>query len=324
MANEKQREGNEGVEISVVIPLYDERDNIRPLYGKLSKVLDSLGRGYEIIWVDDGSGDGSFGVLEEIHRENKANKIISFRKNFGQTAALSAGFDTAGGDIVVTMDADLQNEPEDIKNLLAKMDEGYDLVSGWRHERKESFLSRRLPSYAANWLISHVSKVKLHDYGCTLKAYRKEVVKALRLYGEMHRFIPALANIRGITFAEIKVGHSPRRKGKSKYGISRTVRVLLDLFTVKFLLSFSTRPMQIFGFLGMVSFSLGAVIGMYLTGIRIFTEQGIGGRPLLLLAVLLIIIGLQFVSLGLLGEMIVRANHESQQRPIYAVKKILR
>jgi len=311
------------LDLSIVIPVYNEEENILPLYHRLRDTLNKLKLTYEIIWINDGSSDDSLVVLKKIHQHERSVKVISFRKNFGQTAALSAGFDHARGEIIITLDADLQNHPEDIVLLLKKINEGYDLVSGWRFDRKEPYLTRRLPSKMANFLISHVSKVKLHDYGCTLKAYRREVIKTLSLYGEMHRFIPALASMRGITFAEIKVQHQPRSKGKSKYGISRTIRVLLDLFTVKFLMSFSTRPMQIFGLAGMVSFLIGFVIALYLAIIRLFFNQGIAGRPLLLLAVLLIILGFQFISLGLLGEMMVRTHHETQEKPIYVVKEVL-
>ena len=323
MEKEKLEEKNNLLNLSVVIPLYNEEENILELYQKLKETLNNLHRSYEMIWVNDGSADDSLILLKKICQHDRTVKVISFRRNFGQTAALSAGFDHARGEVIVTIDADLQNDPEDIAKLLEKINEGYDLVSGWRYTRKEPFFTRRLPSMVANWLISHVSKVKLHDYGCTLKAYRREVIKTLSLYGEMHRFIPALASIRGISFTEIKVQHSPRSKGKSKYGISRTIRVLLDLFTVKFLLSFSTRPMQIFGLVGVISSVLGFGIGLYLSIIRLFFNQGIAGRPLLLLAILLIILGFQFISLGLLGEMMVRAHYESQGKPIYVIKEIL-
>ncbi len=322
---EKEKLSNEGklLDLSIVIPVYNEEENILPLYQRLKDALSQLNQSYEIIWINDGSSDGSLEMLKKIHQHDRHIKIISFRRNFGQTAALSAGFDYARGEIIMTFDSDLQNDPEDIKKLMDKMKEGYDLVSGWRYDRKEPFLTRRLPSQMANFLISHVSKVKLHDYGCTLKAYRQDVVKSLNLYGEMHRFIPALASIRGITFAEIKVKHHPRTKGKSKYGISRTMRVLLDLFTVKFLMSFSTRPMQIFGLMGVIFSFLGFVIALYLSVLRLFFQQSIAGRPLLLLAILLIILGFQFISLGLLGEMMVRTHHETQEKPIYVVKEVL-
>lgn len=311
------------MELSVIVPLYDENENIPVFYKRLKKTLVKLNLSYEIVIIDDGSTDNSLAVLKKIHQHDHSIKIISFRRNFGQTAALSAGFDYAQGDIIVTIDADLQNDPEDIPLLLDKINEGYDLVSGWRYKRKESFLKRRLPSKIANYLISYVSKVKLHDYGCTLKAYRKEVIEDLDLYGEMHRFIPALASIRGMSFAEVKVNHSPRRKGKSKYRISRSINVLLDLFTVKFLLNFATRPMQVFGLIGLVCFLIGFCISLYLSVIRLFFHQGISDRPLLLLAILLIIIGFQFISIGLLGEMIIRIHHKSHKKPLYVVKEIL-
>ncbi len=323
MEKENMEEEKKLLDLTVIVPLYNEEESILALYQRLKEVLSKLHLAYEIIWINDGSKDGSLVVLKKIHQHDRSIKIISFRRNFGQTAALSAGFTHARGKTIVTIDADSQNDPEDIASLLRKINEGYDLVSGWRYNRKEPFFTRRLPSKVANFMISHVSKVKLHDYGCTLKAYRREVIKTLRLYGEMHRFIPALASIRGISFAEVKVQHHPRRKGKSKYGVSRTIRVLLDLFTVKFLLSFATRPMQIFGLVGVLAALGGFAIAFYLSIVRLFFNQGIAGRPLLLLAVLLIIIGFQFISLGLLGEMIVRAHHESQQKPIYVIKEIL-
>ncbi|MGO9611835.1 MAG: glycosyltransferase family 2 protein [Dissulfurispiraceae bacterium] len=308
--------------ISIVIPLYNEEDNVRALHERLKGVLEKLQVEYEIIYVDDGSNDETLSLLHDIQKDDKNVLVLSLRRNFGQTAAFAAGFDFARGDIIITMDGDLQNDPNDIPRLIKAM-EGYDLVSGWRKKRKDPFLTRRLPSVMANWLISKVTGVRLHDYGCSLKAYRREVVKNLRLYGEMHRFIPAIASWYGVRIAEIETTHHPRHKGKSKYGISRTVKVLLDLITVKFLQSFSTKPIQFFGPLGII-FGIGGIgISLYLTVLKLFSGIDIGGRPLLLLGVLLIIVGIQFVGMGLLGEMIVRVYHESQKKPIYAIKKIL-
>ncbi|MEW5746887.1 MAG: glycosyltransferase family 2 protein [Nitrospirota bacterium] len=310
------------MDVSVVVPLYNEEENVEILNARLKEVLDAYGADYEIIYVDDGSNDRTLPLLEEIQRRNKNILVLSLRRNFGQTAAFAAGFDFARGDIVVTIDGDLQNDPADIPRLLEAIKE-YDLVSGWRKKRKDPFLSRRLPSMLANWLISRVTGVRLHDYGCSLKAYRREVVKNLRLYGEMHRFIPAVASWYGVRISEIETTHHPRLRGKSKYGISRTMKVLLDLITVKFLQSFSTKPMQFFGPMGVLFGISGFAISLYLSLDKLFRGVNIGGRPLLLLGVLLIIVGVQFVGMGLLGEMLVRVYHESQKKPIYAIKKIL-
>ena len=311
------------MDLSVIIPIYNEQDNLRALFAQLTAVLQPLGKSYEIIAIDDGSRDGSFDILRELHAQDGHIKAIRFRRNFGQTAAFSAGFDMAQGEVVVTMDADLQNEPADIPMLLDKVAEGFDVVSGWRMQRKDPFLSRRLPSAIANWLISTVTGVHLHDYGCSLKAYRSEVVKSVQLYGELHRFIPALSSWMGVSVAEIPVRHHERRFGKSKYGISRTMRVILDLLTVRFLLSYSTRPIQIFGGMGVVSFALGALLGVYLTYVKLVLGEDIGSRPLLLLAVLLMLVGVQLVSMGLLGELVVRTYYEAQGKRIYTVREVL-
>lgn len=308
--------------ISVVIPLYNEEENIETLHQRLKEVLEMFGSEYEIVYVDDGSTDNTLHLLEEIQKKDKTAMVLSLRRNFGQTAAFAAGFDFARGDIIITMDGDLQNDPRDIPRLVEAMKD-YDLVSGWRKRRKDPFLSRRLPSMIANWLISRVTGVRLHDYGCSLKAYRREVVKNLRLYGEMHRFIPAIASWYGVRIAEIETTHYPRLKGKSKYGISRTVKVVLDLITVKFLQSFSTKPIQFFGPLGVLFSLAGVGVCLYLTAEKLLRGTSIGGRPLLLLGILLIIVGIQVIGMGLLGEMIVRVYHESQKKPIYALKKIL-
>lgn len=308
--------------VSIVVPLFNEEDNVPILHERLKEVLDNLDTEYEIIYVDDGSIDRTLNLLEEIQKKDKNVMVLSLRRNFGQTAAFAAGFDFARGDIVITMDGDLQNDPKDIPRLLDAI-KNYDLVSGWRKKRKDTFLTRRLPSMIANWLISRVTGVRLHDYGCSLKAYRRDVVKNLRLYGEMHRFIPAVASWYGVRVSEIETTHHPRLRGKSKYGISRTIKVLLDLITVKFLQSFSTRPMQFFGPMGMIFGIAGVGISLYLSIEKLFRGINIGGRPLLLLGALLIIVGVQFVGMGLLGEMLVRVYHESQKKPIYAIKKIL-
>ncbi len=314
----------ESVDISIVLPILNEERNLEELHSRLTKSLAKLGREYEIIAVDDGSTDSSFEVLKRIHQSDPRLKVIRFRRNFGQTAAISAGFHHARGDIIITMDSDLQNDPDDIPRLLDKMDEGYDVVSGWRADRKDKFISRRLPSILANRLIARMTGVKLHDFGCTLKAYRKEVTDNIDLYGEMHRFIPALAKWVGAEIAEMKVKHHPRKHGKSKYGISRTTRVILDLMTVKFLLTFSTRPIQIFGRLGMGSGVLGFLICLYLSIRKVFFKMSLLERmPMLLLGILLILVGVQLISMGLLGEIMVRTYHESQHKPIYTIKEII-
>lgn len=306
--------------LSVVVPIYNEEESIPSLYRRLTDALEQLGCEYEIIAVDDGSRDRSFAILSQFAAEDQRLRVVRFRRNFGQTPAFSAGFDRSRGEVVVTIDADLQNDPADIGKLLAKMNEGYDVVSGWREHRQDPFINRRLPSMLANGLISRVTGVHLHDYGCSLKAYRGEVVRDIRLYGELHRFIPAIASWQGTAVAEIPVNHAARQFGKSKYGIGRTVRVLLDLLTVRFLLSYGTRPMQIFGLFGILSMFGGLLIGGYLTALKLFTGAEIAGRPLLLLGVLLIVIGVQFISLGLIGELIVRVYYENQNRPIYVVR----
>jgi glycosyltransferase involved in cell wall biosynthesis len=309
--------------LSIVIPLYNEEKTVEPLYAQLKAALEGTGREYEIIIVDDGSTDGSFDVLKRLYEDDERLKVIRFRRNFGQTAAFAAGFDRSQGEVVITMDADLQNDPADIPLLLAKIEEGYDVVSGWRLPRRDPFLTRRLPSTTANWLISQVTRVHLHDYGCSLKAYRREVVKNVQLYGELHRFIPAIANWMGVSVAEVPVRHFPRRFGKSKYGFSRTARVLLDLLTVRFLLSYSTRPIHIFGGLGLISFVAGIGLGGYLSYVKFALGQKIGDRPLLLLAILLMVMGVQLISMGLLGELVVRTYYETLDKPIYAVREVL-
>lgn len=308
--------------LSIVVPLYNEEENIPTLYEKLKENLDPLEKEYEILFVDDGSTDRTLSILEEIQSKDKRVIILSLRRNFGQTAAFAAGFDFARGDVIVTMDGDLQNDPADIQKLLELIKDN-DLVSGWRKNRKDPFFSRRLPSLMANWLISNVTGVKLHDYGCSLKAYRRDVIKNLKLYGEMHRFIPAVASWYGVRVAEVEVRHFPRLRGSTKYGISRTIKVVLDLITVKFLQSFSTKPIQFFGPAGILSGFLGFLISLYLSIDKIFFGKNIGGRPLLLLGALLIIVGIQLIGMGLLGEMLVRVYHESQRKPIYVIKKIL-
>ncbi|RME99323.1 MAG: glycosyltransferase [Chloroflexi bacterium] len=313
--------------LSIVLPIYNEVESIPMLLSELVPMLESMGHTFEIICVDDGSRDGSFEELKKLHAQDERVRVVRFRRNFGQTAAFAAGFDRATGEIVITMDADLQNDPADIPKLLEKIDEGFDVVSGWRTDRwKEgvgSFIKRKLPSMTANWLISTGTGVHLHDYGCALKAYRSDVVKGINLYGDLHRFIPAIASYYGVTIAEVPVNYRSRQFGTSKYGMGRIVRVLLDLLTVRFLLSYSTRPIQIFGQLGLLSFGLGLIIGLYLSFSKLFYHVALSDRPLLLLAVLLVMIGVQFITMGLLGELVVRTYYESQGKPIYTIREEL-
>jgi glycosyltransferase involved in cell wall biosynthesis len=311
------------IDVSFVIPVYNEEENLPDFYRELTAAGEKLHGSYEIIFIDDGSRDGSFPALRKIQATDPRVKIIRLRKNFGQTAALAAGFDRSRGEIIITLDADLQNDPADVPLLIAKMNEGFDIVSGWRVKRKDKFVSRRLPSKAANWIISRITKVKLHDYGCTLKAFRRDVVKNIKLYGEMHRFIPAIASTMGVAIAEVPVNHRPRIHGKSKYNITKSVRVALDLLTVKFLLSYSTRPLQIFGLFGLLAGLMGGILGGILSYQRLILKQGIANRPLLLLSVLLIVIGIQFITMGLLGEIMVRIYHEAVEKDIYAVREVI-
>jgi len=311
------------LDLSLVIPVYNEAENLEILYREIKSSCENLGKSYEVIFIDDGSTDDSALVLKKIRKQHPVVKIIKLRKNFGQTAALSAGFDNSRGEVIITLDADLQNDPADFGLLIKKIEEGYDIASGWRVKRKDKFFSRKLPSATANWLISAITRVKLHDYGCTLKAFRKEILKSINLYGEMHRFIPAIASQMGVSIAEVKVNHRPRRFGKSKYNVLRFVKVMLDLLTVKFLLSYSTRPLQIFGIFGIASGSVGGIMALYLSYQRLILLESIANRPLLLLAVLLLVIGFQFITLGLLAEILVRAYHESLEKRIYYIREII-
>jgi len=309
--------------LSIVAPVYNERGNVRPLYDALLAALGTLEKTWEIVLVNDGSTDGTTEALDEIAAADSRVTVVHLRRNFGQSAAMAAGFDQARGDVVIAMDADLQNDPADIPLLLDRLDQGYDVVSGWRKDRKDPWLTRRLPSNVANWLISTMTGVHLHDYGCSLKAYRREVLADIRLYGDMHRFIPALAHWAGGRVAEVVVTHHPRRFGKSKYGLGRIFRVVLDLLTVKFLMSYSTKPIQVFGAWGVWSGLLGFALCAYLTILKLGFGQNIGGRPLLLLGVLLIFIGAQFVTLGLLAELQTRTYYEARGRPIYALRRVV-
>ena len=309
-------------ELSIVIPVQNESPNIKPLYEELTQTLGQYGRSYELIIVDDGSTDDTFEELAALQARDSRLRVIRFRRNFGQTAAFAAGFAHARGRLVVTSDGDLQNDPRDIPAMVALIDQGNDIVCGWRKDRKDTLVTRRMPSVLANKLISWATGVDLHDYGCSLKVFRTEVVKPLRLYGEMHRFIPAIASQIGVRIAEMVVNHRPRRAGATKYGLSRTIRVLLDLATVKFLLSYSTRPLQIFGLIGLITGGIGVLITAYLGFIRLTTTQGIGDRPLLLLGVMLIFIGVQLLTFGLLAEVLARTYYESQDKPTYVIREI--
>ena len=310
-------------DLSIVVPIRNEAPALNELHKELTQTLGSWGRSYEIIIVDDGSTDESFEVLARLQAVDPYLRVIRFRRNFGQTAAFAAGFDHARGRLIVTADGDLQNDPRDIPAMVDTLERGYDIVCGWRKNRKDNLVSRRAPSMIANWLISAATGVRLHDYGCSLKVFRAEVVKSLRLYGEMHRFLPAIASEQGISIAEIIVNHRPRRHGASKYGISRTIRVILDLLTVKFLLSYSTRPLQIFGLIGFMMGLVGTAITAWLAYVRLTGQQAIGNRPALLFGILLIFTGVQLVTLGLLAELQARTYHESQNKPTYVIREIL-
>jgi glycosyltransferase involved in cell wall biosynthesis len=309
-------------EISVVVPLRNESPNVAELYRQLTDTLEAFSRPYEIIAVDDGSTDDTFDRLAVLQVRDPRLRVIRFRRNFGQTAAFAAGFALARGRFIVTTDGDLQNDPRDIPGMVEQAERGPDIVAGWRKDRKDAFVNRRLPSMIANWVISFSTGVKLHDYGCSLKVFRAEVVKPMKLYGEMHRFLPAIASEMGVTIEERVVNHRARVHGKSNYGISRTIRVVLDLLTVKFLISYSTRPLQIFGLWGVIMGGLGTAVCVYLAWVRLFEHVSIGDRPLLLLGILLIFTGVQLVTLGLLAEMQARTYHESQGKPIYVIKEI--
>ena len=310
-------------DISIVVPVRNESPNVRPLYVALTDALEKYGRPYEIIVVDDGSRDDTFTLLAELQAQDPRLRVIRFRRNFGQTAAFAAGFAHARGGFIVTCDGDLQNDPRDIPAMVDIARAGPDIVAGWRKDRKDAFLSRRLPSMIANAIISFATGVKLHDYGCSLKVFRAEVVKSMRLYGEMHRFLPAIAAEQGVQIVEHIVTHHPRVHGVSKYGISRTIRVVLDLMTVKFLSTYSTRPLQMFGPVGLAMGLAGTLICGYMVYLKIAYNPGIANRPLLQLGVLLILFGGQLLMMGLLGEMQARTYHESQNKPIYVIREIL-
>lgn len=308
------------LDLSVVVPVYHEEESLPHLLDEIHAALRPTDLHYEIVLVDDGSTDRSFEIMEAAAAEDPALHLVRFRRNFGQTAAMQAGLDAARGDVVVTMDADLQNDPNDIPMMLAKLDEGYDLVAGWRADRQDAFINRRLPSIIANRIISRTTSVELHDYGCTLKAMRHDVAKQLRLYGEMHRFIPAIANWIGVRIAEVKVNHRARRYGHSKYGIGRTIRVILDLMLVLFFQQFLVKPMQVFGLVGLMSGFVGFLICAWLGFQKIVFDAALADRPMLLLGVMLIVVGVQLISLGVVADLLMRTYHESQGKPAYHVR----
>ena len=309
--------------ISVITPVYNEEENLPLLFQRLLAVLEELEYTWELIFVDDGSQDGSFDVLKTICRREPRVKVVKLRRNFGQTSALAAGFDYARGDVLVTLDSDLQNDPADIPRLLMKLDEGYDIVSGWRKARTDPLISKRLPSMLSNKLASWVTGVPLHDNGCTLRAYRREVIDEIHLYGDLHRFIPALASSIGARMTEIEVKHHPREYGKSNYGITRIVRGMLDLITLKLLLDYMTRPMRIFGSLGLLTMGAGALFGVATLAMKALMGADVTGNPLLYLGILFVIVGVQFVGLGFVGELTMRTYHETQQKPTYVVREVL-
>lgn len=311
------------MDLSLVIPIYNEEESIPKLLEEIHVALDDKGLSFEVVCVDDGSSDRSFEILQTAAQTDPTLVVVQFRRNFGQTAAMQAGFDHAIGDVVVTLDADLQNDPADIPAMLAKLGEGYDMVAGWRAGRKDTFINRRLPSIIANWLISRTTNVKLHDYGCTTKAMRKELVKELKLYGEMHRFIPAIASLVGARIVEMKVNHRARQFGTSKYGIGRTFRVILDLITVLFLKQYLDRPMQVFGLWGMATFTAGVGISAWLTVEKLVYGANLADRPLLLLGIMLVLVGIQLLSLGLVADVLGRTYHEAQGKPPYYVRNLV-
>ncbi|MEB3828245.1 glycosyltransferase family 2 protein [Phormidium sp. CCY1219] len=309
--------------LSVVAPIHNEVDSIPHLIESIAHILSENQISYEIICIDDGSTDGSTELLKEEAAKRNDLQAVILRRNYGQTPAMAAGFKCARGQIFITLDGDLQNDPADIPEMLAKLNEGYDLVSGWRKNRQDAALTRLLPSKIANWIIGKVTGVSLHDYGCSLKAYRAEIVADMNLYGELHRFLPALAYIEGAKIVEMPVRHHPRRYGSSKYGLGRTFRVLMDLLTVFFMKKFLTRPMHVFGSFGLLSMAVGFLLGLYLTIIKLGFGQNIGDRPLLILSVVLLLGGVQLFSFGLLAELLMRTYHESQQRPIYRIREVV-
>lgn len=312
------------IRYSIVVPFFNEQENVPPLYVKLTEVMDSIGEAYEMVFVDDGSKDETFKVLTDIYEHDPRVNLVRLRRNFGQTAALKAGFDHARGDVIISMDGDLQHDPEEIPRFLEKIEEGYDLVSGWRISRTDHWLTRQFPSHIANRMMAKLSGVELHDFGTTFKAYRREILAEIHLYGEQHRFIPALASWAGATIAEVPISNIPRKNGKSNYGISRTIRVLLDLLIVKFLLDYSTRPLQLFGLPGLLCLAGGGGIGLWVFIRKAVLDEGLLANhgPLMLLGMALVMGGIQFIATGLIGELVARTYYESQNKPVYSVREI--
>ncbi|MFA6308028.1 MAG: glycosyltransferase family 2 protein [Patescibacteria group bacterium] len=308
------------MKISIVLPIYNEEENVNILYNKLTEVLKRIGVEYEILCVNDGSKDKSFDILKNIAEHDKKVKVINFKNNFGQTAAMSAGIKASQGDLIIPMDADLQNDPEDIPRFLEKINEGFDVVSGWRKDRKDALVLRKIPSWVANWIIGKITGVKIHDYGCSMKAYKREIIKDVNLYGEMHRFIPAYASWQGAVVTEMVVTHHPRIHGVTKYGIGRTFKVILDLIVVKFLSVYINRPIHFFGGIGFVSLFLGIITGLTALTLRILEIKYIVETPLPILSALLIIVGVQLIAMGILAEMIMRTYYESQHKEPYVIK----
>ncbi len=309
--------------VSIVIPVFNEAENVAPLHREIAAAVKDRAEEYEIIFIDDGSSDGSLAELKKLRAGDPRVKIVQFRKNFGQSAAISAGFELCRGEVVIAMDADLQNDPADIPRLVDKVEEGFDIVNGWRRDRHDKWLTRKVPSYFGNKLISWITGTRLHDYGCTLRGFNREVVKNLKLYGEMHRYIPAIASRMGIRSTEIPVNHRARKFGRSKYGLGRTFRVVIDLISLKFLLAYSHRPLQIFGGVGLLMIVTGLGCGSYLTYAKFVLNQGIAGRPLLFFTLLMIFLGFQAISLGLLAEMLSRIYHEGFDKNEYAIRELI-
>jgi len=323
LTDDEARVPTDSPDISVFLPVFNEEPNLLPLHAKLDDALTELGRSAEIVYVDDGSSDGSLGILRHIAQLDPRVRVVALRRNYGQTAAMAAGIDAARGKVLIPMDADLQNDPADIGRLLDKLDEGYDVVSGWRKNRKDKMVTRKIPSMLANRLISWIGGVPLHDYGCSLKAYRRESLEDVRLYGEMHRFIPIYAAWAGARVTEIPVEHHARTMGKSKYGLSRTLKVVFDLMTIKFMASYQTKPIYVFGSFGMLAFAVSFLSGIYAVFLKIIHKADFVQTPLPILSVVMFAVGVQFLLMGLLAEMLVRTYHESQAKAIYAVRERL-
>jgi len=315
----------ENLAYSIVVPFFNEQESVTQLYVKITEVMDAIGEPYEMVFVDDASKDGTFRLLAEIAAADHRVSVVKLRRNFGQTAALKAGFDHSRGEIIISMDGDLQHDPSEIPAFLGKMKEGYDIASGWRVARTDHWLARQVPSRIANWMMAKLSRVELHDFGTTFKAYRREILDEIHLYGELHRFIPALASWAGASIAEVPITNIPRKSGKSNYGISRSVRVLLDLMSVKFLLDYSTKPLQFFGLVGLACLSGGAGIGLWIFARKALLDEGLLANhgPLILLGMALVMAGVQFISIGLIGELLARTYYETQDKPVYTVRELI-